>query len=289
MNSECRAAARAVKKLLLLLLVAVPSVACRSVILEKRSVCPSFLYFDILNASRFDGYEKVYATAFMHPDGRLIDGTTTSVQTIGSGDFYFLCRNTEAVRGYGVLGHRLCYSDHGTEWVVPVGNQFDSLFRFSYVTQVLPESFSVPVEFVKECCKVTVQFIGAEYLSSADGVFPFDLLIRGNTCGIDVMTGTPVRGNFEYRPPEKTIGCFEFILPRQADHDLRMELYGRKGVSEQEGHVQTFDLWEALHETGGISWNEKNLPDIRLEINYVQSRISVEIIPWESRDLQYES
>lgn len=276
------------KKLLIIFLFLFPLSACRNAVLEDRTQCPSYLYFDLLDASRFEDYESVYVTAFRHPDGQRIEGITTTKQAIANKNFFILCRNSDAVRGYGIMGQRQCYNAQGTEWVTPVGNQFDSLFRFSYVVQVQPESFSVPVEFVKESCKVSVQFKGLEALASAEGIFPFDLLIRSNSCGIDVMSGTPVRGSFEYRPPELTIGRFEFFLPRQADRNLRMELYGRKGAFPQEGFYQSLDLWRILHELGGISWNEKNLPDVLLEIDYVQSLISVKITPWSDNEIQYE-
>lgn len=272
------------RRILTLLLLSL--CACRSVVLEDRLECPSFLYFDIENADRVAAYEKLYTCLFAHPDGRLMDGTTTSVKTVVNRDFYFVVRKTEAVKGYGVLGHRQSYSERGSEWVVPVGQPFDSLFRFSFLSEVEPESFTVPVELVKEHCKVSLQFVGMEDFISPDGRFPFDVIVRSNSCGLDVMTGVPVRGAFEYRPPESSSGRFDFILCRQADESLTLELNSREGVLEPGGSV--LNLWSILHDTGQITWNEKNLPDVRIVIDYVRTEVKVNVVTWERQDLIYE-
>lgn len=267
--------------LLLLLLC-----ACRSIILEDRLECPSFLYFDIVNGNKVAGYEKLYTSLFAHPDGRLMDGTTTSVKTVRDREFYFVVRKTEAVKGYGVLGYSQCYSEKGSEWVVPLGQQFDSLFRFSFQAEVEPESFLVPVELVKEHCKVSLQFVGMEDYITPDGRFPFEVIVRGNSCGLDVMTGVPVRGAFEYRPTESSSGRFDFILCRQADESLMLELNSREWVADLGSGV--LDLWRILHDSGGVSWNEKNLPDVQIVIDYVRTEVKVKVVSWESQSLIYE-
>ena len=262
--------------------------ACRSVVLEDRTECPSFIFFKIGNADQFASYDAVHMSIYRYPDGLPLGKDTTSVQEVNNRDFYFDIRKAAAVQGCGVLGFQRCVSSDGKVWSVPIGDQFDSLFCSSYRTEVKAESFLVPLEFFKEYCKVTVQFTGIESFINADGVFPFDLTIRGNTCGIDALSGVPVRGPFEYRPKELEMGKFRFLLPRQADQDLKMELYGRKGALDREGHVETFDRWALLREKGGISWTEPDLPDVYMEIDYQESTVNVFVSPWGNQSIHYE-
>lgn len=276
------------KRILTLAAASLCLLSCRSLVLEDRSKCPSYLFFDITNGDRFNPYDPVYTTVSRHPAGGLLGSGTASLRDIRDRVFYYEIRQTEAVRGYGVLGADRCLMQKGSEWVVPIGQQFDPLFRFSYLAAVGSESFTVPVEMVKEYARVTVQFVGMETFSAAAGRFPFEVAVTGGTCGIDALTGLPVRGPFEYRPPEMTIGRFEFRLPRQGDHDLFLELYGKEGLYERVGHVSTFDLYTILERDGGVSWEDRNLPDAYVEINFQEASVSVSVSPWVTEDLEYE-
>lgn len=262
--------------------------SCRRLVLEDRGECPSFVFFSITNSEAFSPFDRVYTTINRHPGVGLIGSATPSVRETQDKIFYFEVRRTEAVKGYGVLGADKCIMQNGSEWVAPIGNQYDPLFRFSYLAAVEPESFTIPVEMVKEFSHVTVQFVGVETFVSTGGRFPFDVLIAGGTAGVDAYSGVPVRGPFEYRPEETSIGHFEFCLPRQADHDLRLEIYGREGVYERTGHVGTFDLYGLLEELGGMSWDDKNLPDAYIEIDYQETEVTVSISPWAVEDLGFE-
>lgn len=276
------------KRLFVLAAACVCLLSCRSLVLEDRTDCPSYLFFDVTNAALFNPYDRVYTTVWRHPAGDLFGSDTPSLRDIQDRVFYYEVRKTEAVKGYGVLGMERCVMQKGSEWVVPIGEQFDSLFRFSYVAAVEPESFTVPVEMVKEYACVTLQFVGIETFSGAGGRFPFDVKVIGGTCGVDAFTGVPVRGPFEYSPGETSIGRFEFLLPRQADHDLSLELYGREGIFEQTGHIGSFDLYTLLEDLGGMNWLDRNLPDVYIEIDYQETIVNVEISPWITEDLDYE-
>ena len=156
------------KSLLILAAALLGLVSCRSIILEERDGCPSFLFFRIDNESAFQLYERIHVGLFRYPEENLMAADTTSVSEIAGRSFYFDIRNTPAVEGYGLLGYRHCVNESGTLWRVPVGAQYDSLFRFSYRVPVERESFTVPVEFTKEHVKVTLRFIGADPLDSGE-------------------------------------------------------------------------------------------------------------------------
>lgn len=279
------------KRLFAILVAALGIVSCRSLVLEDRTDCPSFLYFDILNSGRFESWDGLYVNVYSHPAGALIDEAETSVSAIQTENmeekFYFIVRGTGAVKGYGLLGQEGLVQE-GTTWITPLGSEYSPLFRFSYVENVQEESFTVPVEFVKDYCHVKVQFVGYETFAAAMGRFPFDILVRSNTSGINALTGIPVRSSFEFRPEEKKVGFFEFNLPRLGDQNLSLELYGREGLAERTGHTATFDLYTDLLNQGGITWTEKNLPDVDIIIDYQEHSVNINVSPWSFDNISYE-
>lgn len=261
--------------------------SCRSVVMEDRSSCPRFVFFEITNPQHFHSYDSVYTTVFRHPEGSQVSAGLPLIRDIQDKTYFVEVRKTNAVKGYGLIGYDT-YVQSGNSWLIPIGEQADTLFRFSYLTPLEEESIIIPVELVKEHAKVTVQFVGIESFTHAGGRFPFDLVIRSNTNGIDALSGLPTRGEFEYRPEETETGRFSFILPRQADSGLKMELYGRPFIYDKEGFFRSFDLQEILLEKGGITWKEKNLPDIYIEIDYQETTVEVRVDPWGETTLVYD-
>ena len=59
-------------------------------------------------------------------------------------------------------------------------------------------------------------------------------------------------------------------------------------MAVQEGHIDTFDLWKLLLEKGGITWQEKNLPDVEIVLDYRDFDIKVNVQPWGSQDIHFE-
>ena len=263
--------------------------SCRSLVLENRVDCPRFLFFKVVNDESFEERERVYATVFNYPEGYFIDKDTTNLKDINDLNFYFTLRGEYAVQGYGLLGfYKQVVDDDEVSWRIPFGRDSDPLFRFSYQQPTEEESFVVPVEFVKDYCKVNVQFVGIETYESTQGQFPFQLVITSNTCGINALTGIPLKGPFQYVPEEETIGHFSFNLPRQGDYTLRMEIYGKPGVYDWTGLIETFDFYKMLREQGGITWNEKNLPDLNIIIDYQELSVRVEVIAWDQLELGFD-
>jgi len=276
-----------IKRILLVAGASLSLLSCRSLVLEDRSWCPSFLYYEIINGNLFQGYDSLFTAVYSHPGGSRIAERSTTVGEVLGGRFYVVVRGTEAVRGYGLTGWK-GLTREGDSWTVPIGEEFPPLYRFAFTEGVREESFTVPVELVKEHARVTVQFVGIETFTEAGGRFPFDVVVRSGTAGIDPMTGGPVMGPFEFAPREGTAGRFEFTLPRQGDRSLTMELYGREGVYNRSGFENAYDLHDILLKLGGVTWTEKNLPDVYIEVDYQQTTVTVSVTPWGTVDLDYE-
>ena len=275
------------KRVILSLLTLLSFVSCRRWVLEDRLQCPSFLFFDVVNEKSFKGLDDVYVNVYSSPGGLFVDEAEVTLQSIAGKEFYFTVRSMPVVMGVGALGYGTLVRDSNV-FTAPPGQDYAPFFRFAYEADVQEESFAVPVEFVKDFTHVTVQFVGFETFLAADGLFPFDVVVRGNTNGMDALTGHPQEGPYEYRPEEGQLGCFDFNLPRLANKQLCLEIYGREGISDQPGYVRSFDLYELLTVDGGITWTEKNLPDVRIEIDFVQWEVTVGVSPWDENSLYYE-
>ena len=271
-------------KRLLYVFTAVLALSCRESVLEDRTACPSLLYFDIFNAEAFGKLDRVHINACRYPDESSLTCDTTTIRALEGRSFFVDIRRADAVRGSGVLGFSRCRLEDGVLWTVPSGESFDSLFRFSFLSVVEPEEFTVPVEFVKEHSCITLQFLSA---GSWQEGFPFDVVVRSGTIGLDARTGKPVKGAFECQASEGEPGVFRFVLPRQADDRLLLELYGRPGLYPAEGLVHSYNLGGMLREMGGIPWQEKNLPDVLVGIDFRTTEYQIELLPWEGEPIDY--
>ena len=258
-----------------------PTASCRQLILEDRSECPSFLFFDITNADLFETSDRVFATVYRQPDGVFAGAETTSVGAIEDKTFWFELKKAESWSGYGFIGINKSHEINDADWVLDEGENGDKLFRYNYTVAGFIENCVVPVEMCKDHANVKLKFLRFDQFEASGGQFPFEVIIRGNTCGINGKTGLPIRGPYMYKPEEEFGGTFSFVLPRQADHMLTLELWAKPGLYYKEGHVDTFSLSAMLQQLGNVDWEAKNLPDIYLEVDYVESTYRIEVMDWE--------
>lgn len=264
--------------------------SCRNLVLENRVTCPSLLLFDIENAESFDGVNHVHIAAYSEPEALFLEADTTMVTDIQNQSFYLKVKKSDSVMGYGVMGYEGARKEGSFCWVVNRGENYVPLFRFAYgKVPAREESVLIPVEFVKDFTRVTLRFVNYDVFENAHGHIPFHLCISGNTVGIDAATGIPVKGDFRYEPREEAQGVFHFTVPRQADRSLTLELYGIPELGQEEGLVETFNLWTLFRQQEGFSWEAKNLPDVNLEFEYTQAGFCITVAPWEKGEhLQFD-
>ena len=259
--------------------------SCQNLVLENRIECPSMLLFDIENADSFDGVNHVHIAAYSQTEEVFLSADTTLVEDIQDQSFYLKVRKTDAVKGYGIMGYEGARKEGDFQWVVDEGANFVPLFRFAYEkVPAREEAVLIPVEFVKDFCRVTIHFTHFDQFVNAGGRLPFRLSITGHTVGIDASTGIPVKGEFHYEPEEESNGTFRFIVPRQADHSLTMELYGIPELGQEEGLADSFNLWKLFREQTDFSWEDKNLADVYLEFDYTEAHFRISVAEWEKGD-----
>lgn len=264
--------------------------SCQSLVLENRIECPSLLLFDIENADSFDGVNPVHMVAYSQTEKSFLSAETTVVNDIQDQSFYLQVKKLDKITGYGIMGFEGATKEEGFRWVVDEGSNYIPLFRFAY--EKVPskeESILMPVEFVKDFCRVTIHFTYPDRNGTSGGPVPFRLSIIGNTVGIDASTGIPVKGKFRYEPREEEGGIFRLIVPRQADDSLTLQLYGIPELGEEEGLAGSFNLWGLFREQPGFSWEAKNLADVSLEFDYTEAKFTISVAEWEKGDnLVYE-
>ena len=262
--------------------------SCRSLVLEDRTACPSFLYFNVTNSILFEDFQNVFVSAFSYPDKTFMSCDTTVLSNIQDKSFYLEVKKSDAVVGHGAMGFEELILKDGSKWVVDEGSNYAPLYRFDYKAPARSESAVIPVEMVKDHSKVTVEFVNIDSFTTSSGTFPFYIVIKGNTCGVDGFDGKPIRGDYVYEPEEEKVGVFNFIVPRQFDRALIMELYAKPGEYIEEGLIRTFALWDFFKEYG-MSWDAKNLADLYVKIDFVESHYEVKVMPWEKgADIIYE-
>jgi len=273
------------KRLITLLGAGSILLSCHNLVLENRENCPSLLLFDIENAEAFDGVNRVHIAAFSEPESLFLEADTTMVTDIQDQSFYMKVKKSESVMGYGVMGYEGARQEGDFCWVVDRGEDYVPLFRFAYEkVPAREESVLIPVEFVKDFTRVTLRFVNFDVFENAYGRLPFHLCVSGNTVGINATTGIPVKGDFRYELQEEAQGVFHFIVPRQADRSLTLELFGIPELGQEEGLVDSFNLWTLFRQQEDFSWEAKNLPDVYLEFDYTQVQLRITVSTWEKGD-----
>lgn len=246
--------------------------------------CPTFVFISIdpdgypipSDADvHLDIHDKHYSKTFLRD-------TVTAVHLIENG-YYAEIGKQEFINIEGLAGFVGLDRD-GEEWTIPEGKDGVPYFRFKTFAEATEEQTHVKAYFTKEYSRISVQFVieGME--------FPYNLTVKGNTCGVDLSTGDPLQGAFSYEVPEgRRPGAYSFIVPRQKDNSLRLELHKKHddtkvGMAEENPAERIDDiyLWELLKNIQGFSWDMENLIDIDIEINYVYSTVTISVDEWDS-------
>ena len=255
-------------------------VSCRSLVLEERKGCPSFLFFDIANHDRLDSYHRVRIADFTYPGNDFLAADTTVVSRIQDRTFFMKVPKSDALEGFGIAGFDGAHIRHGSEVVVDDGEEFVPLYRFHFRTRTLEENVLVPVELCKDYCAITLKFLRNDSFSTQPGLFPFYLRIVSNTVGIDGLSGRPIRGDFDFLPQEQQEGVFQVLVPRQADRTLTMEIWAKEGQYIEEGLISSYNLWPFIQKNIPFNWDDKDLPDLYIELDYTENNLEITVQPW---------
>ena len=253
--------------------------SCGKLIKEDRDACPGILYFNL--DEELDGEDRIDASVYLMPIQELAAKGSTTAWDVQQKDFSFSLRRADIWGGYALIGRKNCGEPDGSCLMVPEGSEWDALYLSNYSVSGRQEEVTVSLFFRKEYAALNLIFVDPEQYYLDSETFPFDVVVKGNSCGIDALSGVPVQGPFSCRPQEYTEGSFVCKIPRQADTALVMEIWGRDGIYLNSDLLARVPIGEMIVQQTGISWTEENLPDIVLEVQYAQNEFYVKVLDWE--------
>ena len=250
------------------------AVSCHRLVFEDRSKCPSFVFFRVEDANGVPVNEELRLEIRETSGMEMLASDNVSMNRMEESDYFLQVRKCPEISATGTAGIRAAVCA-GRMCTVAPGTQWDPVYRFAWTSSAMGGETFVPVRMKKEHSSICVRF------RSDEGIFPYTVAAKGNTCGMDLVSGSPLTGPFNCSPAEEEPGVFRFTVPRQADHGLALELTAKPGLSIEYGPVDEIVLWRALELIDGFSWELENLPDIDIDIDYVRSQMTVVVNDWE--------
>lgn len=226
-----------------------------SCIKEDRSSCPCVL---VISTEKTADSSAVFSVYLSRGEEMLSD-------TLSAGNEY------ERAVSRGLLYATVTSGDGGyfepeKGIVIPFGSDSPPVYLWSRPVKALGEMVRRSAVLSKNYCRVRMR------LNPPGG--PVSFTIRGGISGFD-LDGNPAEGPFECAPHQTSDGFLEFILPRQKDNSLLMDVFSG-GV-----HLRTFALGEILSRAG-YSWKDHNLKDISLEVSCSANVLISDFSIWEN-------
>ena len=153
--------------------------------------------------------------------------------------------------------------------LIPEGSQMSCLYACASVVDTDSETAECEVNFKKNHVKVNLSF-----RNSDTALCPYDIQVRGTVAGIEMKTLSPVRGNFVCTPETNDGKGYEFVIPRQMDESLSVDLM--RGNEKYD----TIALGSIIASTG-YDWTADELADIDLVIDLPMGEISITVSGWD--------
>lgn len=242
----------------IMMLTAITAVSACS-IKEDRSVCPCMLTVD-LPAITAKVMINCWNSEYKIIDDVLeLDGEKCTRK-------YHVPRGSctvSVVRGY----ENLVVSDEVL--LIPEGKQMSCLYASASDVATDGETAEYSVDFKKNYVKVSLCFSDRE-----SGLCPYDLIVRSNVSGLEMRTLAPVIGTFTCVPEISDGKGYQFIIPRQIDETLSIDLM--RGIEIYD----TITLGRIIASTG-YDWTAEELADIDLVIDLPKGEISITVSGWD--------
>ena len=226
---------------------------------EDRDMCPCRL---VLDMSEVDTSVVKYA--------ELVVGTSDGFlarETLGAADFeggYTVPVPYGDVSVGVYYGAGTCVEDDG-RLCIEYGNECPQVYMHSSFVRAEGELKTEKVLMKKNHCMMTIKV-------ETEKDFPFRLEAKGCVDGYE-PGGRPSEGDFMYAMHVDEDGMCRSILPRQTDDSLVLEVHDDTGV------LKTFALGEYVA-ASGYDWNEENLRDLTISLDYSLTRVAVSVAGW---------
>lgn len=150
---------------------------------------------------------------------------------------------------------------------IAMGNACDSLYRLQGSALIPGEEYVLASGITKEFATCSIKLVSSENSRY--------IRLKGNIDGYNLYDGRPHPGVFLVRPVFDGKSSFTCRIPRQIDGSLELELCR----SEDDSLIHSFPIGKTILEMN-YDWKANNLKDIKLSIDFVESRISVTVAEW---------
>lgn len=269
---------------MMVLFAGVLSVSCRSLVYERRTDCPRYVFIDVVNDGLFNPGDKVSVGVAKGRGGEVTDTDTTTLEALRGRKYFVSASEGGTVSVCGAVGFGGGTLSGGSRWTACEGEEYPRLFRFEGSVIDPEDGEVVGVELVKEYCDVTLRFSGYDAADVRGGLCPFTVDVEGNSCGVDAMTGVPVYGWYPLTPAEREEGVFRFRVPRQLDESLTLRVGLKEGVTGYPQMEREVSLCGRFRLLGNVTWEEKNLPDVSMEIDVSGPSYRISVAAWNDGD-----
>jgi len=242
---------------------------------EDRTTCPCILNID---------------WSSVRSDERLEDCSSADSVLLLVGDrFNSIIRMSEYPDGQSVNITRSktfvdCYlgmsqdrlSSSRSKLIIPLGEECDRLFSChrSVEPDVYTEEVFLTPKLANEFTKVVIEF---EDLNSTINDDDNILRVFGSSCGLDLLTGLPLSGGFQFDMSVYQDRSWSFNMPRQKEKDISIDVLSRKDESK----LFSVNLAEQL-DAAGYGWAAESLaPLVVVKISAQNIPVDVRIIDWD--------
>lgn len=249
----------AVYACMLILCLAFPS--C---VKEDRSICPCILILDFSDTDPDGLHDGVLMSLYGNDYGfrenmRIPQGEYVRTVPKGQVDVSVFA---------GIAGSEIC----GDSLLTGYGNGSDRIFAHSGSLDASGEIARDRVVLNKQFAVLNIILVDKD----PDMEYPYDITVKGNVCGFDIRSMSPVGGAFSATASEEMPGGnLSVAVPRQKDDSLLMEI-----VSHEDGKIDNvINLGEYIREKG-FDWTKESLDDLNIILDCGSAEISVDIKPW---------
>ena len=245
----------------------VAALCCGCSIKEDRSLCPCSLVLDFSEVEEaLTEQAELFisgADGFLYHDGCVISGIIREEDT-GNSIYRVTAPKTRLALSVVSGADAMFSPDSGI--LIPLGEECPPVYIHYSEADALSEELRQDVSMHKDYCS-----IGIDMKPYAEP-YPYRLCVIGNVNGIRPDRSV-ISGDFSCSVEPDTDGKGTVRVPRQRDNSLVLQ------IRDSDMVLREFSLGEYIAETG-YDWSEEDLKDVKVEINYANSYISINVSGW---------
>ena len=183
----------------------------------------------------------------------------------------------------GVSGIHECRVS-GDKLCIPVGEEMDEVYAFSApVDSRGMEMFSLNESLHRQYAYVFLTIKGVSREN-----FPYFVRVSGNVCGMDLFSFEPLEGPFNVMVHPVIGELCRVCVPRQKDDSLELEFFDKNMTKIGEGDSpETIPIGKFIAREG-YNWDDSDLSDIHLSVNFTRTSINIEVLPWKTTNYEDE-